>query len=619
MIKNFAEGVYTAPESNGHHLTNHKFSAFKSEPLVFNETVIDSNLFLNVFLHSPVGTALCSADGQFLKVNSALCETFGYEAEEFSQISWETLLEANDGNALKEFIVNLQTENKQTTNLFEQRLRHKQGHFLWTQWLAAFVNEGNLKFPFLILQLQSVSHRRRSDLRMLHKTTVNPATGATNRVFLMERLAQTFKQARLDPNNRFALLYLSFDRFELVNSHLENHAGDWFHAEVTQRLASHLRNCDTIAHLTGDEFAILLENLKNPDETQQVVKRLEEAFLQPFILNEREIRTSLSIGAALWTAQYDRPEEMFRDASTAFYHAKKSGRAHCEVFNAETHKRISHLQQIEKELRFALERDEFTLYYQPILAMDTNRLAGFETLIRWNHPQLGQISPVEFISLAEANGMISQLGLWILREACRQFAEWQGDQGKADFWLSVNLSSKQLVEPDIARKIAAVLRETKISPSQLKLEITESAMIDDLESALKILKELKELGISLSVDDFGTGYSSLSNLHQLPVNSLKIDRSFISNPQTPGDNWEIVKSIIMMAQSLNLEVIAEGIENGEQVVRLLNLGCALGQGFYFAPPLEKRAVEKLLNELQNPSRAKTSDEIMEEYFNGEYL
>ncbi|MEP6925851.1 MAG: EAL domain-containing protein [Pyrinomonadaceae bacterium] len=579
---------------------------------------INDDLLLNAFEYAPVCTMLVTSSGEFIKANRSFYNTFGYWESDLPDLQFQSLIQISDLELVYEKISQLLTGDEKVCWM-EMRFRHKQGHFLWTTWAASSSNSGLTGLNHLIFQLQAVSHRKRAEQRIIPSAMHDQLTGLPNRILLMERLAIAFKLATKQPNKQFAVLYLNYERFESLNDdiELEHQLNEELSVKISQRLESALRSGDTVARLNGDEFAVLLENFENDEEIPQIIERLQKKLLRPLQLNQHEVFINLCIGAALWTPDYERPELLLRDANTAFYQAKRTGRGHFEVFNSETHKRASYLQQLENDLKLALERDEFCLYYQPIINLENCRLAGLEALIRWQHPKLGQISPMEFIGIAEETGLISSIGMWVIRESCRQLSAWHElHKNSAKVWLSVNVSGKQLLESNFSEQVDQVLRETKNSPSSLKLEITESAVIKNMDSAVDILKQLNELGVQLSVDDFGTGYSSLNNVHRLPVHSLKIDRSFLANTEESEENWEIIKTVMSLAQSLDLEVIAEGVETSTQVVRLLTLGCKLGQGYYFAQPLEVAAIDNLFSELQYDynQEHKTIDEQMIDSF-----
>ncbi|MGH9962689.1 MAG: putative bifunctional diguanylate cyclase/phosphodiesterase, partial [Pyrinomonadaceae bacterium] len=322
----------------------------------------------------------------------------------------------------------------------------------------------------------------------------------------------------------------------------------------------------------------------------------------PFNLGGRDVFTTVSIGIATSLIAYSQPDEILRDADIAMYRSKSLGKARHEMFDEEMHARALDLMKMETDLRLAHERQEFFINYQPIVALDDFRLCGFEALVRWQHPERGLISPMDFIPLAEEGGQILQIGKWVLREACRQIQYWQ-EKYPADkpLYMTVNLSTKQFAQPDLIEQVKSILEETRIDPSYLKLEITESVVMENFESAAALLFQLRGLGVRLSIDDFGTGYSSLTYLHRFPIDTLKIDRSFVTGMDK--ENIEIVRTILMLAENLGMDAVAEGVETQEQLTLLRNLNCQNGQGYFFSKPLDAAGAEAIISETYTPHQA----------------
>jgi EAL domain-containing protein (putative c-di-GMP-specific phosphodiesterase class I) len=375
---------------------------------------------------------------------------------------------------------------------------------------------------------------------------------------------------------------------------------------VSERLEKCLRLTDTVARLGdtftmarlgGDEFTVLLDDLKDPGDARLAADRLMKVLAPPFMLGGKEVFTSASVGIALSNSAYDSPDDMLRDADTAMYRAKSLGKARYEVFDADMRASLVARLQIETDLRHGLERGEFRNFYQPIVALESGRIVGFEALLRWQHPTRGLLSPDEFIFVAEETGLIRELGWWNLREACRQLSEWKANSDNyLNFTMNVNLSAKQFLQPNLVEEIRNLMQELAFSPETLKLEITESTVMIDPAATAKMLQQIKSLGILLAIDDFGTGYSSLSYLHRFPLDTLKIDRSFISGVGDGGEGMEIAQTIMPMAKNLRLDVIAEGVETFEQVTLLKKLNCKYAQGYYFSKPLAAEEVGLLLAE-----------------------
>jgi diguanylate cyclase (GGDEF)-like protein len=408
---------------------------------------------------------------------------------------------------------------------------------------------------------------------------------------LAENLKFVIERARQHEDYQFAVLFLDLDRFKNVNDSLGNSIGDQLLITMARRLESCTREVDMVARLGGDEFAILLDGIPNQAEATNMARRIQEKLMSPFNLSGHEVFTSTSIGIALSSTGYDHPENMLRDADTAMYRAKAQGKACYEVFDKGMHTHAVYLLQMENDLRRAIDREELRVYYQPIVALGNGQLAGFEALIRWQHPERGFINPADFIPLAEDTGLIVPLGLWILKRACQQLCKWQWQSpANRSLFMSVNLSGKQVAAPTLVADISDILKETHVDPKHLKLEITESAVMENADMAARLLKRLKALGVQLSIDDFGTGYSSLSYLHRFPVNTLKIDRSFVGRIGEAAENIEIVRTVISLAENMGMEVVAEGIETLSQLTQLRKLKCQYGQGYLFARPVDADSV-----------------------------
>jgi diguanylate cyclase (GGDEF)-like protein len=411
----------------------------------------------------------------------------------------------------------------------------------------------------------------------------------------MSHLDRIVKRAEFVGDLRFAVLFLDLDRFKIINDSLGHLIGDKLLISFSERLESCVRPGDIVARLGGDEFTVLLNDLEDPEDAVRVAERLSQCLTKPFKIDEYEVFTSASIGIVVSDDVKRQPEDYLRDADTAMYRAKEAGKARYEIFNSKMHIRNMTLLKIENDLRRAIERNEFRVFYQPIVSLETGEIREFEALIRWQHPEHGLVEPFEFIEVAEETGLIIPIGTWIIEEACRQNMRWQKRFPQSrGFMMSVNLSAKQLLHPQLLSRIREILTRTRMKPSRLRLEVTESVVMGNSEQSLEVLNSLKKLGVSLSTDDFGTGFSSLSYLHRFPFDALKIDRSFIGQMDSNVKSAEIVRTILMLAHNLNLEAVAEGIESELQLKQLQILGCKLGQGYLFAKPLETRAVEQLV-------------------------
>jgi diguanylate cyclase (GGDEF)-like protein len=427
-----------------------------------------------------------------------------------------------------------------------------------------------------------------------HAAFHDSLTGLPNRAMFTELLKAEMESSKRRNDHLFAVLFLDLDRFKNINDSLGHTHGDLLLVAFAERLERALRPVDTLARFGGDEFAILLSGMHDATDAVRVAHRISEELSQPFVLDKNSAFATASIGIALSSSGYDRPEDILRDADTAMYRAKENGKARYEVFDHAMHARAVSRLQLESDLRQAVEQKEFCVYYQPIVSLQTGRLAGFEALVRWNHPRRGLVSPADFIPVAEETGLIVPIGEWVLLEACKHVRECQlAFPSHRSLSLSVNLSARQVAQPDLLDRIKEALAISKLNAHHLKLEITESVVMENAEAAALMFKQLRSLGVQLSIDDFGTGYSSLSYLHRFPLNFLKIDRSFVSRLTTDNDN-AIVRTISTLARNLGMEVIAEGIETEEQYQQLKMLGCEYGQGYLFSHPVNNEGVRRLL-------------------------
>ena len=435
----------------------------------------------------------------------------------------------------------------------------------------------------------------------------DPLTGLPNRVLFMDRLERLVGRAR-NGGSSFAVFFIDVDRFKLINDSLGHVAGDELLTGIACRLEQSLRSTDmiarfdgqcTVARLGGDEFTVLLAGIRHAADARAVADRLLAAVSKPFDLEGREVVVSVSIGIVMSDGRYQRAEDMVRDADTAMYRAKDLGRARCEVFDRSMLAAAEERLHLESDLRRAVERRELRLHYQPIVTLSGQQLCGFEALVRWQHPVRGLVSPNGFIPIAEETGLIVPIGRWVLEEACRQMRVWDDEfPGSADLMVNVNLSARQCLHPDLVADVERVLTETGFPARRLKLEITESLVLEGSEAVIDVLTRLRALGVQLGLDDFGMGYSALGYLQRLPVQSLKIDRAFVSDMQNTG-NLEIIRAILSMAAALNIDVTAEGVETADQAAMLTTLECEFGQGFYFDRPLPQDAAREVLRRHQS--------------------
>jgi diguanylate cyclase (GGDEF)-like protein/PAS domain S-box-containing protein len=443
---------------------------------------------------------------------------------------------------------------------------------------------------------RDITERKNSEQQLAHRAFYDPLTDLPNRGLFLDRLQHLFNRARRALGSPlFALLYLDLDRFKAINDSFGHQAGDELLVGAARRLERCLRPGDTLARLGGDEFTVLLDDVRCEADATGVAERIHQELAAPFEVQGHEVFTSVSVGIALSSAGYQRPEEMLRDADTAMYRAKAGGRARHQVFAGDMHLRAVSSLRLETDLRRALERREIVPQYQPIVDVDSGAVLGFEALARWRHPSLGLLMPEEFIPVAEETGLIGPIGAWIMGEACRQARAWQRRGPRwSKLGISVNVSGAQLGHAGFTAEVERTLRDSGLDPACLTLEITESALMQNLNAGAGAIQRLHAMAIELHLDDFGTGYSSLAYLHSFPVDALKIDRSFVKQMDRAPQQSAIVNAIVSLARNLGMQVIAEGVETAGQADALRALGCRRAQGFLFSAPLPPEEAERLL-------------------------
>ncbi len=454
---------------------------------------------------------------------------------------------------------------------------------------------------------QEIIVRQKAEQQLIYDALYDGLTNLPNRNLLMDRIDRALQRAKRNPHHLFALLFIDLDRFKGINDSLGHLVGDKLLRAIAKLLAEDLRTTDTVARLGGDEFVILLDDINSLKDATEVGDRLQEKLKIPLNLEGKSIVTSASIGIALSSSSYRNSSEILRDADIAMYRAKEKGKACYEVFDQAMYLQTLKAIELEHNLRLALQNQEFSLYYQPIISLKNNHLSGFEALIRWQHPQHGFISPMEFIPLAEDTGLIADLGDWVLTEACQQLAAWQEQYsdvpGIDSLKVNVNIAPQQFQKADFIDKLDQIIVSTNVNPACLKLEIIERVLVNSESNTQKTLSEIKNRQITLSIDDFGTGYSSLSYLSRLPIDNLKIDRSFIHNINSDAESLEIVKTIITLAHNLGMDAIAEGVETTQQAQKLKSLNCEYAQGYLYAKPLPAQAIELMLEDNFSPFKA----------------
>lgn len=551
---------------------------------------ISEEKFRNAFDHASVGMALVSMSGNIIKVNAAFAELLGVDECELLGTDFTSLMPADAVDPHRRELTKLFYGAVRSTQI-EQCLYRKDRETVWALWNASR-NPGDLNDEaHYIFQFQDITDKKRAEQQIVHDALHDGLTGLPNRILFVDRVQVAFRRAQRGFNINFAVCYLDFDRFKLVNDSYGHEAGDKLLVEIAERIKSVLRTNDTVARFGGDEFALLIEEMADADDVVTTLERIRQEIARPFEADAKPVYFTASIGVAPWSLDYERPEQLLRDADTALYHAKRSGRNRYEFFSQELRETTVNYLQSDTDLREAVYSNQFRAFYQPIVNIATGVLAGFEALIRWDHPRRGLVSPSEFIPIAEETGLIFPIGEWMLRESCCQLSDWRHAHPNADdLWVSVNVSAKQFKDVDLVGLVTDVLAKSGLPAHLLKLELTETAMADNIDHLVDVMLRLKDIGVRLSIDDFGTGYSGLSHLHRLPLDSLKIDRAFVSRINT-GESDEIIRTIVTLARSLDLEVIAEGVENDEQLEHLLLLDCQLGQGYYYSRPVDAASAE----------------------------
>lgn len=482
----------------------------------------------------------------------------------------------------------------------EHRVKHTDGSYRWVLIRGLAVRDDNGKAYRIAGSLTDITARKRTEEKLEHDAAHDALTGLPNRKRLKQCLETSIRRIKHDPKNLFAVLFIDIDRFKTINDSMGHQAGDELLLTITRKLNALVRPNDVVARLGGDEFVILVENINDREQVLQIAERILITLQQPIKILGQKIYTSASVGIAMGSGDYEKPEDLVRDADIAMYRAKTNGKGRYEVFEEGMHSGAVSLMKLEIDLRRAYEKQEFVLHYQPIVALNSEEIIGFEALVRWNHPTRGMVPPSEFIPVAEDTGLILPIGQWVLREACRQMNEWQRQHDSSrSMIISVNLSARQIERKSLIEEIAETLKETGLSAECLRLEITESVIMNNPEQAIISVNELREMGVRVSIDDFGTGYSSLGYLHKFPVDTLKVDRSFINRIGNEGENAEIVQTIITLAASLNMEVVAEGIETAEQLDFLRHINCNFGQGYFYSRPVDSKNAGEMLGKLSD--------------------
>ncbi len=528
-------------------------------------------------------------------------EMLGYPENEIGSHPdcWFNLVHIDDLDRLRTELdahINGETEQFQS----EHRILHKDGTYRWMLCRGLAVRDEQGKATRMAGSQTDITERRIAEEQLIHDAFHDSLTALSNRALLLDRLERQVARNKRLPGYRYAVLFIDLDRFKNINDGMGHSAGDSILIEFSKRIRRQVRPMDTVARLGGDEFVVLLEDIRDESDAIRVAKRIQNALVPPFAVEGNKIHITASIGISIGTPHYQQAGEILRDADTAMYRAKALGRGRHVLFDEEMHKRAVKILELEIDLREAVERQDFVLYYQPIISLETSRITAFEALLRWKHPQKGLIPPMDFIPLAEDTGLIVPLGDWVLGQACRQIHEWhEMTNYDPPVTLNINVSSKQLADKAMANRFIQIVKQSGLPPEYLRLEITESVIMEDPAAATNILSQLSEHNIRAQIDDFGTGYSSLSYLQNFPLEALKIDRTFMMDLETVTDRQEFVRIILALAQIMKLSVTAEGVETAGQLDILRKLGCSKIQGYFFSKPLDSVEALKLLQ--KNPT------------------
>ena len=553
--------------------------------------------------------AVIDRNGQRLYNSPAYQKILGYGPEELAATPAMDQIHPDDYARVLEAAE--KARNTGRGERLEYRIRHKDGSWRFIESTASTIRNKEGETDGLVIVNRDITQRKRAEEKLDHLSFHDGLTNLPNRTLFLDRLQCAITHSRRHSDFRFAVLFIDIDEFKVFNDSLGHAAGDALLIQIAQRLAASLRGADTIsrprlsntaepiagestlARPGGDEFAVLLEELHDPSDTIRVAERIHQRLAIPFDLNGQEIVLTVSIGVA-FGGNAGAAQDVLGDAEIAMYRAKSTGKGRCEVFDHAMHAGAIKRLQLETDLRKALELNQFRVYYQPIVSLRNGQIVGFEALSRWQRPE-GLVMPGEFIAVADETGIILPINRQLLYDACRQLRSWQAlFPSDPPLTLNVNITPKQFAQPELASEIRKTLQETGLDPSCINLEITETIAMADAEKSAVVLSELKALGVRLDIDDFGTGYSSLSRLQRFPVDTLKIDRAFVSRIDTDPATLEIVRIIVMLAHGLHLTVVAEGVETQAQVDLLKDIGCELAQGYLYSKPVSAEAIEQLL-------------------------
>lgn len=564
---------------------------------IHREAIKEKELFQIVTENAADMIALVDVKGRRLYNSPAYEKVLGYSPAELGETSAFEQIHPDDRYRVLEAA--REARESGVGKQLEYRIRHKDGSWRVLESISNPIRSDKGEVTKLVIVNRDVTQRKRAEEQLEHNLFHDPLTGLPNRRLFLDRLQTAFFRAHRDARHSYALLLANVDGFKAFNEGQGTEGGDRVLQEVGRAIAACLRDDDTIARgesggavsrLGSDEFTIILDGISDPSDAMRIAKRIQAAVAEPFFLDSREMRASVSIGIALSMLAHEKPEDVLRDADIAMRRAKALGGSRCEVFDEAMHSRAEGRLRLEADLRTALAGQQFRIYYQPVLELKTRAIASFEALLRWEHPTQGLICPDRFLDAAEDSGILVSTGHWLIREVCQQVREWEESRGsESPVSVTMNISARQFADARLANDIQEALRETGLNPSRLELEMTETIASADPKLTVTVLAHLKHMGIGVILDDFGIGAASLRGLRQFPVDALKIDRSLVREMQSDRSASDLVEMIITIAHKMGLRTIAAGVESVRQFERLLELGCDFGQGYYFSQPLEPKA------------------------------
>lgn len=580
--------------------------------LIHREAKRKEEIFQVVTENAADMIALVDVKGHRLYNSPSYKRILGYSPAELSETSAFEQIHPDD----RFRVLDAAREARETGvgKQLDYRIKHKDGSWRVLESIASTIRDAHGEVAKLVIVNRDITERKRAEQQLEHNLFHDPLTGLPNRRMFLERLHDAFARVRRDSGRSYALLLANVDHFKVFNEGMGTERGDHVLVEIARRLTGCLRADETVARdnvasdailfrLGGDEFTILLESVSDPSDAMRVATRLQVAVAEPFAIESREVRASVSIGIALSMQEHERPEDVLKDADVALRRAQALGGSRCEVFDEAMHTRAVGRLKLESDLRTALAERQFRVHYQPIVELGSRKISSFEALLRWEHPTQGLISPYRFIEAAEDTGILVSIGHWLIVQACRQLREWEVNYVGDPIHATINVSARQFADARLVTDIQDALQQTGIDPSRLQLEMTEGIALADPKLTVTVLTHLKHFGIGVVLDDFGTGSTSLVGLREFPVDALKIDRSLIREMQSDRATSDIVELIVGLAHKMGMKAIAEGIETPRQLERLVELGCEFGQGYYFSQPMEAKAVLQFMRQQVASSRA----------------